>query len=81
MTPAVTDIVQRVVDSPFNDRLTRAIDFIVIALMLLLLIEWEFTHLSKREAKWKGATRTWFYVIPIMVGVAFIFGQRLKNLR
>ncbi len=79
MTPEVTDLVRQVVNSPFNDRLSRSIDWIVIGLMLALLIEYELIHHTKRAAAWKASPRTWMYVVPLAVAAAFVIAQRMKN--
>jgi len=79
MTPEVNDLVHRVATSPFNDRLSRGIDWIVIGLVLVMLIEYEFVHLSKRDPKWKSSPRSWVYAIPLTIAAAFVIAERLKN--
>ncbi|HRC07149.1 MAG TPA: hypothetical protein PLV41_02960 [Miltoncostaeales bacterium] len=75
----MNDLVERVANSLFNDRLSRGIDWIVIGLLLLLLIEYEFVHLSKRDAKWKSSPRSWVYGVPLTIASLVIVVERLKN--
>jgi hypothetical protein len=81
MTPEVNDLVHRVANSLFNDRLSRGIDWIVIGLILVMLIEYEFVQLSKRDAKWKSSPRSWVYAVPLAIAAAFVIVERLKNAR
>jgi hypothetical protein len=77
----VTDLVRRVAESPFNDRLSRSIDWIVIGVVFLLLAEYELVQMSRRGSDWKSSTRTWVFVVPLAFAVVFIVAQRLKNAR
>lgn len=81
MTTTVSEFVRRIVESPFNDRLSRSIDWIVITLVFLLVLEYELVHQSRRSKEWKAASRTWVFVFPLAFAAAFVVVQRLKNAR
>ncbi len=81
MSALVTDLVRQVADSPFNDRLTRSIDTIVVLLVLVLLVEYELVQQTKRAKEWKRSTKTWVFLVPLAFAVLLVFAQRVTNSR
>lgn len=81
MTTTVTETTRRIVESPFGDALSQGIDWIVISLAFVLLLEHEFVRLSTRDESWKRSRMTWLYAGPLLIGFVSIVVQRLSNLR
>ncbi len=81
MTTTVTETTRRIVESPFGDALSQGIDWIVISLAFVLLLEHEFVRLSSRDESWKRSRMTWLYAGPLLIGFVSIVVQRLSNLR
>ena len=81
MTPYVTDAAHRVVDSPFGDALSRGVDWIVVVVVLVLLVEHEYVRNTQRAEGWKRSRLAWMYGGPLVVAFVSIFAQRITNLR
>jgi hypothetical protein len=81
VTTTVTETTRRIVESPFGDALSQGIDWIVISLAFVLLLEHEFVRLSSRDESWKRSRMTWLYAGPLLIGFVSIVVQRLSNLR
>lgn len=81
MTTTVTETTRRIVESPFGDALSQGIDWIVISVAFVLLLEHEFVRLSSRDESWKRSRMTWLYAGPLLIGFVSIVVQRLSNLR
>lgn len=81
MTTAVTETTRKIVESPFGDGLSRGIDWIVIGLVIVLLVEHEVVRFAARNEAWKRSRMTWLYAGPLLIGVVSILVQRLSNLR
>jgi hypothetical protein len=81
MTTLVTETTRKITESPFSDVLSRGIDWIVIGLVLVLLIEHELVRFSRRAESWKRSRMTWLYTGPVFIAFISIVAQRLANLR
>ena len=81
MTTLVTETTRKITESPFSDALSRGIDWIVIGLVLVLLIEHELVRVSRRDESWKRSRMTWLYTGPVLIAFFAIVAQRLANLR
>ena len=81
MTTLITETARRITESPFGDALSRGIDWIVISLVLVLLLEHEFVRLSRRDESWKRSRMTWLYTGPVLIAFVSLVVQRLANLR
>lgn len=81
MTTLITETARSITGSPFGDALSRRIDWIVISLVLVLLLEHEFVRLSRRDESWKRSRMTWLYTGPVLIAFVSLVVQRLANLR
>ncbi len=81
MTPYVTDTAHRIVSSPFGDALSRGVDWVVVIVVLVLLIEHEYVRHTSRTEGWKRSRLAWMYGGPLVIAFVALFAQRMFNLR